>query len=766
MRIHKPVDYFRVLLYLLFGFAMLCLRFLFECGEPIALALVYALGRAGLSPYLSAFLFVCTSLVDFQLTECLLYALQALLLCIGFAIRARVYKTGARAKEFSALFFLTLALGAFVAFAPFTAYDLPFAIVLPPVAQKIVIASFVFLLSATLTIGLKGLIHKCLRCRLRADELAFSILFFVLTGVGLCKLFGFNAYMGVAFFILLAFAYITKDATACVGAFVLALPPLLAFGYVPTRFFIYGVALTLFCKFGRLTTACAFLCIFFLYAYMDGTYALPTSGLVQAVLSAVIPTLLFVLLPSPLIRELQNKLVYYREKHLSRIAINRNRATVGQQLFEISAVFKEIEATFGILGGVDAEESAQEHIRALVVAEICSACPRHSACARKKVQEAFITVIKVGCAKGKANLIDLPKTVCDYCVRQSDLLYAINAQLGEYRKYMTETENASAGRALLARQAQGVSEILKNLALEQSQPLKIYTELEHRLNTALLRVGIICTEVLVYGNGDDVTLSLVSYGKADVKKIAAVASHTLDEELTISKRLTLGGDKFCCILRKKPRFDAAFGVATATKNGENASGDTHSVIKIDERRFLVALADGMGSGEYARRIAESTISLLESFYRAQMPQSTVLSTVNKLLAFSAEETFACVDIAVVDITSGRADIVKIGSPVGFILSANTVRVLENGTLPLGILDALRPTTDSYELCENDVLLFLSDGVTDAFGSANDLYDVLKTMPIRNPQQLAQDLLNKAIDNYGGVAKDDMTALAVRLFRAV
>ena len=35
------------------------------------------------------------------------------------------------------------------------------------------------------------------------------------------------------------------------------------------------------------------------------------------------------------------------------------------------------------------------------------------------------------------------------------------------------------------------------------------------------------------------------------------------------------------------------------------------------------------------------------------------------------------NIAVVDITSGRADIVKIGSPVGFILSANTVRVLED-----------------------------------------------------------------------------------------
>jgi stage II sporulation protein E len=174
----------------------------------------------------------------------------------------------------------------------------------------------------------------------------------------------------------------------------------------------------------------------------------------------------------------------------------------------------------------------------------------------------------------------------------------------------------------------------------------------------------------------------------------------------------------------------------------------------------------MGSGEYARRISESTISLLESFYRAKMPPETVLSTINKLLTFSKEETFACVDVAVVDLDDGRADIVKIGSPVGFILSGNTVKVLEGGSLPLGILDSLHPDASSYNLQENDTLLFLSDGITGAFGSTTDLYDVLKNIPIHNPQQLADLLLQQALQAYGGTAKDDMTAVAVRLFKSV
>ena len=201
------------------------------------------------------------------------------------------------------------------------------------------------------------------------------------------------------------------------------------------------------------------------------------------------------------------------------------------------------------------------------------------------------------------------------------------------------------------------------------------------------------------------------------------------------------------------------------KFGEVLCGDKVEILKTEDADILI-LADGMGSGEYARRISESTISLLESFFRAKMPSSLVLSTINKLLTFSREETFACVDIAVVDLDNGAADIVKIGSPMGFILSGNTLKILESGSLPLGILESLHPDTSSYTLQEDDVLLFLSDGITSAFGSSADLYETLKNIPAANPQQLADTILNQAVALYGGSAKDDMTVLAVRLFKSL
>ena len=620
-----------------------------------------------------------------------------------------------------------------------------------------------FLLAAVFSVATKALLRKFLRCRLRGDELLFLSLLFAFIGVGICRLFSVNAYMGTAFFTILLFAYITKDSSALIPAFVLSLPPYLIANLSPERFFFYGVAVVLFAKYGRLSACFSLLTVFLLYGYIDGLYSYPTGLLIRSLLSVLIPTLAFLFIPTPLVREVENKVIFYREKHLSRIAINRNRAAIGEQLFEISTVFREIQATFSSLGTSEAEEGAKTYMLSSVCEQVCKNCSNYPFC-EKQQSAPLAKLIDVGCLKGRVNLIDIPKALAEVCAKQTDLLYAVNQRLGDYKKYMTEAENAASGRAMLASQAQGVSEILKNLALEQSEPLHIYTDKERALNVALLGVGIVCSEVLVFGEEDNLTLSLITFGKADVKKIAAVATHLFGVPMMISDRLTLSHDKFCCILRKKPRFDAAFGVACATKKGESASGDTHSVIKIDERRFMVALADGMGSGEYAKRISESTISLLESFYRAKMPSSLILTTINKLLTFGKEESFACVDIAIIDLDSGYADIVKIGSPLGFILSGNTVKVLESTSLPLGILDSLRPDTASYELVEKDVLLFLSDGITDAFGSTTDLFDVLRSVPLNNPQELADGILQQALQAYGGQAKDDMTAVAIRLFK--
>ena len=147
-------------------------------------------------------------------------------------------------------------------------------------------------------------------------------------------------------------------------------------------------------------------------------------------------------------------------------------------------------------------------------------------------------------------------------------------------------------------------------------------------------------------------------------------------------------------LRNAPKFDCAFGLSVETKSGSDKSGDCHSEIRLSESKFLFAICDGMGSGEKAQETSNVAISLIENFYKAGFDNDTILSSVNKLLLLQREENFSAIDICVVDLDSGIVDIIKMGSPSGYILTKEYIKIVEGGTLPLGIVGESKPLIKS------------------------------------------------------------------------
>ena len=91
--------------------------------------------------------------------------------------------------------------------------------------------------------------------------------------------------------------------------------------------------------------------------------------------------------------------------------------------------------------------------------------------------------------------------------------------------------------------------------------------------------------------------------------------------------------------------------------------------------------------------------------------------------------------------------------------------MEGDSLPLGILERIHPTTASYPIQAEDTLVFLSDGITEAFSSSVELLETVQALPRSNPQDFADRLLAIALARYGGSPKDDLTVLAIRIFRS-
>ena len=450
------------------------------------------------------------------------------------------------------------------------------------------------------------------------------------------------------------------------------------------------------------------------------------------------------------------------KKLLPTTSEQRLRYETGEKLFKTSEVFREIECAFNNLDEALDDAALRGRMMEELKIRLCGGCERKSKCAKTTVYAGFKRLLDSGCMKGKVSLVDLPQDVTVYCAHPADVIEKMNKLLADYRRLTIEAENARNGRKLLANQAKGIAEVLKGAAVDVSRERVSLAEPEKRLKEALAAGGISCPEIRVQGEANPEILVTV-VGKVKISAIREIIYATTGAKFILKDKIVYDSDKSCLIFTVPPQYDAAFGVAFAVKDGEKGSGDTHSGINVNEHSFLMALCDGMGSGEYARKVSATTISLIEAFYRAEMPTPTVLETINKLMCFNRDERFTCIDVAAIDLNTLRASFIKIGSPAGIIVRKGEIKVLESNSLPMGILDSIHPTVCEERLKCDDLVVFMSDGITSAFPSATDLYAFLENLKPLNPQNLAEKILAGAHAQTGGKSNDDMTVLCVRIF---
>ena len=734
--------------------AMILMNLALPQREPLAFLLLFSALACNRNPYAVFCAYLLSSVAALSWEATLAMAAQGCILLLAFVI-SRTFRREPGPERFA---YAAAAQIPFLFLFPHEGYAL---FDFPIIAQKCILALF-FLLAALLAEGgMRALLFRVFRCRLSGAELAQIGLLWLFLGMGLYAGLGPIVYSGITLLLLLAAVILTGNAAAVPFAVALAFPACIhEASLLPVAIYaVYACAALLLYPYGRIAAALAMTLTFLGVQFFLGLYATDAVTIALTILACVLPALIVALLPERLLTRAKSGLLFYRERVLPRIAVNRNRRAVGEQLYEVSSLFREIESAFLI---PETTEDADKRIARKITSTLCASCPSYASCSRADLGESFLRLVRVGRAKGKVNLIDLPAELAKHCSNVAGVLFALNKELVDYCRVSAAMDTARAGRELLAKQAHGISEILKDIALRESEEYAVSGG-EDALACALQERGILSSEIFVYGEDDSITVSMTLADSVSARKVCTVASDALGIPLALSEKIPLTHDRACFILTKKPRYDAAFGIAACSKAGETASGDTHSILKIDERRFLVALSDGMGSGASARDVSARTLSLLESFYKTKMPSETVLATVNSLIAFSADETFSCLDLAAVNLDTGCADIVKIGSPAGFLLTEGTLKILEGESLPIGMLETIRPATMRVTMCAGDFLIFMSDGVTAAFASSADLCAYLSTLRPLNPQALAENILAAAL---GRVANheppDDMTVLTVKL----
>ena len=110
--------------------------------------------------------------------------------------------------------------------------------------------------------------------------------------------------------------------------------------------------------------------------------------------------------------------------------------------------------------------------------------------------------------------------------------------------------------------------------------------------------------------------------------------------------------------------------------------------------------------------------------------------------------------------SGRVTLNKAGAPLTYIKKNGRVIAKEMPSLPAGILNNIKFSTDTVNLTTGDMVVMVSDGVLS--GNEKWLENPIRTWNKGSTQELAQAVVAEAIKHRNDGHDDDITVLAVKL----
>ena len=487
-------------------------------------------------------------------------------------------------------------------------------------------------------------------------------------------------------------------------------------------------------------------------------------------LPVLLASFIFFVIPKAWLEKVK---VVYEAKN-ARLALknvyNEGKELASRRLEYLSNVFFEMNLVFkAMLKKSLGEEEIKELLFKELKKRVCDTCPEKARCHRtfcEDTTKSFEEIITISFNKGKISLLDIPSFLNSRCNKINLIIANVNSLCNQYKRYSEIMGSLDTSKLLIAEQLYGISNIIKGLSKEIAINVSFDNVREEKIKEELCFNNVICSDAIVYDKDIHTKeVSIVVRNEDENKNlIKDVVSQICETKMIVANRntsLTPGWTNLT--LKNAPKYDCVFGLSTMTKTGSAFSGDSHSEIRLNENKFMFAICDGMGSGEKAKETSNVAISLIENFYKAGFDNDTILSSVNKLLVLQREENFSAIDVCVVDLASGIIDIIKMGSPSGFILSKDEVKTIEGGALPLGIVGESKPNIQKYIIDENEYVIMMSDGISDSFASDRMLSDFISRLKSKNPQSIADELLQKALDNNGGRAIDDMSVLVVKIF---
>jgi sigma-B regulation protein RsbU (phosphoserine phosphatase) len=210
-----------------------------------------------------------------------------------------------------------------------------------------------------------------------------------------------------------------------------------------------------------------------------------------------------------------------------------------------------------------------------------------------------------------------------------------------------------------------------------------------------------------------------------------------------------------------------FEIAGAWRPARSVSGDYYDVVRLDDHRLGICIADVVGKGVSAALLMANVQAAVRAFASNSESAAQVCTKVNLLLCENiATGKFVTFLYGVLDGETRTFQYCNAGHLLPILVTSGSVRMPEQGGAVLGVFSAWKYEDATIELKAGDRLLLFTDGITEACdGSGQEFEEGSIAAFAKANRGLAADeltgrLLARVTDYCDGQFQDDATLLVI------
>lgn len=533
-------------------------------------------------------------------------------------------------------------------------------------------------------------------------------------------------------------------------------------GFVCGGFAFGGLMAGMFAPVGKLGCAIAFLISNGIMSLAFGE----NTQLAAVLIESLIGSVLFMILP----KEVGNI--------ISPVFSNEKNSSLGETLRK-NIVMRLDFASKAIYNVRNDVNSVSDKLRNLyspsfsvvcenVEKEVCNNCGLKTYCYEHRqgvTRDDFFRLEELLESQGIISENDVEDAFVKNCCKKGEIARSMNLNYREYLSALEAQRRVSDVRGVVAGQFSGISDILSDLSDEFKNTMRCDTDSSERIISALSALGTIPVECICLvsdGGRMSVELELSSKGDSKLSKgtIMREVSKCCGRRFDLPT-VTCEGDRIRAALCEMPVYDVEIGSDQHIANNGKLCGDCLDYFNDGFGKTYALVCDGMGTGGRAAVDGNMAVSVMGRLLRSGLSADSSLQIVNSaLMVKSEDESLSTLDLMGVDLYTGKVTLKKAGAPATFVRKNGRVMVREMPSLPVGILNGVKFSSDTVNLSSGDMVVMVSDGVIT--GDEKWLEKLIRSWNEGSTQELARAVVDEAIKRRGNSPDDDITALAIRI----